>query len=67
MFNEIKKIFIGDKSKKRYICAIYVAVRAGLVYLGYHIPPVVDQLAVAFGIWAVADVAKKLEPPTNPA
>lgn len=62
MFNDIKKWFVGDASKKRYITALYVAVRAFLIYLGVPIPPLADQLAVAFGIWAAADAVKKLEP-----
>lgn len=62
MFNDIKSWFVGNESKKRYIAAFYIAIRAFLVSLGYHIPEIADNLAVAFGIWAVSDAVKKLQP-----
>jgi hypothetical protein len=61
MFKDIKSWFVGESSKKRYIGALYVGVRAILLQLGYEVPGVVDQLAVAFGIWAGSDALKKLE------
>ena len=35
--------------------AIYVGLRGVALSLGIVIPPVVDQLAIAFGIYAVRD------------
>lgn len=62
MFNDIKAWFVGNNSKKRYIAALYVALRAGAEALGYHVPQIVDNLAVAFGIWAAGDAIQKLQP-----
>ena len=35
--------------------AVYVGVRGVILALGIVIPPFVDQLAIAFGIYAVRD------------
>lgn len=67
--NKIVKMFIGDESKKRYIVAIYIAIRAAYEGLQMHgvvthpWPVYIDTLAGAFGVWAGADALKKLEPP----
>lgn len=62
MLNDIKSWFVGDNSKKRYLVALYVAVRAFMASLGHPLPPMVDNLAWAFGIWAASDAVRKLEP-----
>ena len=62
MFGDIQKWFIGNASKKRYLAALYVAIRAAAEALGHPFPPLADNLAIAFGIWAASDAIKKLEP-----
>lgn len=63
MVKDIVSWFLGSESKKRYITALYVAVRAflGVAYPELVVPAFVDQLAAAFGIWAFGDALKKLE------
>lgn len=62
MFKTIQGWFVGKNSVKRYIFAFYIALSAGLSYLGHPLPPIADKLAGAFGVWALGDAIKKVEP-----
>ena len=62
MLKDITSWFVGKDSVKRYITALYVAVRAIAIYFNHPFPAIADQIALAFGIWAAGDALKKIEP-----
>ena len=62
----LKDLLVGDKSKKRAITALYVAIRGAYEALfvnGFPLPVwpgYIDTLAGSFGIWAFGDAINKI-------